>query len=115
MRSISQRIRIEGGQTCQPRKRAHHEVDAGPIHREAAMAAAARNAIRSSRNRGGRSSETGRRSHTRRSALVGDLELQTGMDHVGVVSDDVLVRGVELGPALFIAHFGQRDVRERVS
>ena len=46
----------------------------------------------------------------RRGALVGDLELQTGMDHVRVVADRVLVRGIELGPALRVAHLGLRDV-----
>src|SRR4029077_3592080 len=56
-----------------------------------------------------------RRSHLRRSALLGDLELEAGMDHVRVVSDRILVRGIELGPALRVAHLGLRDVGKRVA
>src|SRR5258705_5982801 len=51
----------------------------------------------------------------RRNALVGDLELQPGMDHVGVVSDSFSVRGVQLWPTLRVTHLGLRDVGKRVA
>lgn len=47
--------------------------------------------------------------------LVGDLELQPGMDHVRVISHRIFVRGVELRPTFCVAHLGFRDVRERVA
>jgi len=55
VRSIKPAHPIEGGQTCRRRRRAHHAVDVERTRLEAAMAAAARSAIRSSQNPGGRS------------------------------------------------------------
>src|SRR5688500_10921837 len=78
------------------------------------MAAAARNVIRSKRSPGGRSKPTAATTR-RKDALDGDPQLQPGMDHVGVLSHRVLVRFVELGPALGAAHLGLGDPRKGVS
>src|SRR5206468_2187059 len=86
--------------------------------RRAAMAAAGRSAIRSNRSPGGRSNAHRPRQPpgpAPQKRLLGDLQLQSGMDQVRVVPYRLLVGRVELRPAVCVAHLGLCDVRERVS
>src|SRR5688500_15765185 len=113
MRSIARKPSFKE-EICQPRSRARHAVAVERTRLVAVMAAAARNVIRSKRNPGGRSKPTAAATR-QRDALDGDPQLQPGMDQVRVLSHCVLVRFVELGPTLGVAHLRLRDVRERVS
>src|SRR5437773_2499722 len=82
------------------------------------MAAAGRSAIRSNRSPGGRSNAHRPRQPpgpAPQKRLLGDLQLQSGMDQVRVVPYRLLVGRVELRPAVCVAHLGLCDVRERVS